>query len=255
MNPNPAAVMGRCPALSTLHERRVDPEWLDQLPADDPRAVRSRRDLALLNGLMGNAGLLSRELETACARPPESLLELGAGDGELFLRVARRLASRWKSVEACLLDRLPAVRPETRRGLERLGWRAREVRMDVFDWLRAPSPDPPQVTFANLFLHHFTNAELGRLLAAIADRTRVFVAVEPRRSARALRFSRLVWMIGCNAVTRHDARVSVRAGFAANELSRLWPPSGAWALAEGPAGWFSHLFVARRVAPGPECPP
>jgi hypothetical protein len=73
-----------------------------------------------------------------------------------------------------------------------------------------------------------------------------FVAVEPRRSARGLLFSRLLGFIGCNRVTRHDAPISVRAGFAGQELSQLWPTGRDWSLQERPAGWFSHLFVAQR---------
>jgi hypothetical protein len=34
---------------------------------------------------------------------------------------------------------------------------------------------------------------------------------------------KLLWLIGCNAVTRHDAAVSMRAGFIRQELSALWP--------------------------------
>src|ERR1041385_4869330 len=37
----------------------LEPEWLDSLPASDPKADRSRRDLRLLNVLMGNAGHLA----------------------------------------------------------------------------------------------------------------------------------------------------------------------------------------------------
>jgi hypothetical protein len=54
-------------------------------------------------------------------------------------------------------------------------------------------------------------------------------------------------MIGCNDVTRHDAIVSVRAGFKNRELSELWPAGGAWILHEHAYGLFSHYFVARRV--------
>ena len=58
---------------------------------------------------------------------------------------------------------------------------------------------------------------------------------------------RLMWLIGCNDVTRHDAVVSVRAGFTNRELSALWTASG-WKLEERAAPPFSHLFVARRDA-------
>jgi hypothetical protein len=53
-------------------------------------------------------------------------------------------------------------------------------------------------------------------------------------------------MLGCNAVTCHDATVSVRAGFSGRDLSVLWPPSADWELSESRAGLFSHLLVARR---------
>jgi hypothetical protein len=56
----------------------------------------------------------------------------------------------------------------------------------------------------------------------------------------------MLWVVGCNDVTRHDAVVSVRAGFAGKELSPLWPEAPDWELAEHAAGSFSHLFIARR---------
>jgi hypothetical protein len=48
-------------------------------------------------------------------------------------------------------------------------------------------------------------------------------------------------------VTRHDAVLSVRAGFAGRELSALWPSADGWKLEERRAGLFSHLFVAHRA--------
>jgi hypothetical protein len=84
------------------------------------------------------------------------------------------------------------------------------------------------------------------LLRAVARQARIFIAIEPHRSERSLLFSRLLWLIGCNRVTRHDALVSVRAGFAGRELSRLWPAGQSWMLQERSAGWFSQLFIAQR---------
>ena len=83
--------------------------------------------------------------------------------------------------------------------------------------------DPPEIVVANLFLHHFDDASLAGLFRVIAGRTRLFIAIEPRRALWPLFCSRLLWAIGCNRVTRHDAVVSVRAGFSGEELSALWP--------------------------------
>ena len=48
--------------------RSLEPEWLDELPPQDRRAVRSRADLRRINGIMGNVGLVARAL--AEALPP-----------------------------------------------------------------------------------------------------------------------------------------------------------------------------------------
>ena len=95
----------------------------------------------------------------------------------------------------------------------------------------------------------FGDHQLQKLLLGASRRARAFVAVEPRRSPRALFFSLLVGCIGCNRVTRHDAPVSVRAGFAGGELSALWPTAEGWALTERPVGCFGHIFVAHKLKP------
>ena len=239
------ALNGRT-ALST--ERRVEPELLDELSATDPRAVRSRRDLQRLNDWMGNGRIMAQALNDCLAgRAGWRLAELGAGDGTFLLGLMRRLGAS-RASEAVLVDKQQIVTPETQTALRELGCQADAVSADVFNWLSQPVREPWDVIVANLFLHHFTDSQLASLLALAADRTRIFVTVEPRRWGWSLLGSRLVWLIGCNAVTRHDAVVSVRAGFAGQELSGLWPADGTWALEELPANWSSHLFVAQRLA-------
>ena len=223
--------------------RRVEPEWLDELPADDPRARRSRGDLKRVNALMANARIVAGDLARVLAGPVATLAEIGAGDGAFALRMFTRLPAPGPSARITLVDRQPVVSPETRGAFAQRGWEARVETADVFDWLAAAPPCDAIV--ANLFLHHFEDAALARLLAGVATRTRCFVACEPRRSALALTGSRLLGLIGCNDVTRHDAVASVRAGFEGDELSRLWPANAGWKLEERARGLFSHAFVAR----------
>lgn len=223
--------------------RIVQPEWLDELPAADPRAVASRRDLQRVNVWMGHARRLARVV-SRFARSPERITELGAGDGTFLLSVARRLAPRWPRVEAVMVDQQPLVSRQTQDAFAKLGWTARVVTADVFDWLERG--DCSDITMANLFLHHFQEGQLQELLTLARRQTHLFAACEPRRGGLPLLFSRLLWLIGCNAVTRHDAVVSVRAGFNGRDLSALWPAKGGWHLEERAAGAFSHLFVAQR---------
>ena len=229
-------------------ERDVQPELLDELPADDPRAIQSRKDLRKINAWMGHAGTVSRLLSGALGnRPPQSIVELGSGDGTLLLKLAKRFASRWKPSRVVLVDRQPAVTAATRNAFASLGWPVEFAEMDVFEWLERSTAASTDVTLATLFLHHFVDRDLQTLLHRIAAHTRVFVACEPRRSGLALAATRLLPVIGCNHVTRHDARISVRAGFSGRELSRLWPSGELWQLQERQAGPFTHCFLAQRT--------
>lgn len=232
--------------------RVVETEWLDHLPANDPRAMRSRGDLRRINRLMSATRLLGEALDPLLAsRKNARIVELGAGDGSLLLRLASSRANTWPAVTLDLLDMQPIVAATTLARYAEFGWTANIIGADVFDWLRdAPtntSADDAPIIIANLFLHHFEGQRLSELLHGIAARARVFVCVEPRRSSFALLGSRLLGVIGCNEVTRHDAVVSVRAGFKDQDLSQCWPKDPAWDLREHPAGLFSHRLIAVRT--------
>lgn len=241
--------------------RIVDAEILDGLDVDDPAATRSRRDLRRVHRAMATRSIVSRALRAAIVSTPAArplrVLEIGAGDGSLLLGVARRLAPAWPPVDLTLLDARPLVERETIESYGELGWKVVPTVRDVLDWAAAATdpllPDSTTARWdlivANLFLHHFEEADLAGLLAAIAARGDRLFACEPRRAWVALAGSHLLGALGVNAVTRADAVLSVHAGFTGGELSALWPSRSAeWRLHEYPAGLFSHCFRAERAA-------
>jgi hypothetical protein len=226
-------------------KRFVQPEILDTLPPDNPRALRSRRDLHRVNSWMGNVGIMACALENNLnGRAPRQITELGAGDGIFLLLVAQKLSLRWQNINVTLLDLQKNVPAETLAAFSKLGWRAEALVADVFDWPQTSG----EVVVVNLFLHHFEDTRLAELLGIISKRAKLFVAIEPRRTPLPLFFSRLLRAIGCNDVTQHDAAVSIRAGFLDKELSVLWPDKQNWRLTERHAGLFSHLFIAQKIS-------
>ena len=230
-------------------QRRVEPEILDGLDADEPQARRSRRDLQRVHRVMRSASILQAALARLQLRAqPVRLLELGAGDGTLLLRLAAGLRPRWRDVDLTLLDRLDCVSADTLAAYAGLGWRVRVLRCDVLAWAGASESARFDLCIANLFLHHFEAQPLAALLRRTAEVTDAFIACEPRRSRFALWASRLVFFLGANAVTRNDAVASVDAGFAGGELSALWPEAARWQLDERLAWPFTHCFTARRLS-------
>jgi len=232
-------------------QRKVEPELLDALAADDPQSLRSRKDLRRIQRAMATLSIVRHALNRATTGfVPRTLLELGAGDGSLMLRLAQKQAACWPAVEVTLLDRINSVDPLTLEAIRNLGWTPQVLTVDVFNWLEGNDDSHWDVVFANLFLHHFSSTELARLLAGIAARSRVFLCCEPRRSALSLLGSHGIGLLGTGPVTRQDAVTSVRAGFRAQELSELWPNPCDWILREYAAGLFSHCFLAIRKEPG-----
>ena len=226
--------------------RNVQPETLDALGAHDPAAQRSRRDLRRLHRAMGTLAIVLRALDRAAHGSPRSILELGAGDGSMLLRVAQRRAKRWPAVSVTLLDRQAVVGDQTLQDLRDLGWTPSVVTADVFEWLERPDAAQWDIVMANLFIHHFSPPALHRMLSRIATRTRVFLCFEPRRSIVPLLGSHLVGLLGAGAVTREDAVLSVHAGFRRQELTAAWPQNSGWHLHEYPAWPFGHCFLASR---------
>ncbi len=228
-------------------KRLVEPELLDTLPPDNPDAVRSRRDLCRVNAWMRHHDIMAGALQNHMnGRALEQIVELGAGDGNFLLSVARKISARRPNVNVTLLDSQNLVQSRTRFPASRR-WAGvrRAIKVDVFDW--AQNGSQAEAIIVNLFLHHFYDISLAGLFHVIAARTSLFIALEPRRAFWPLFCARLLRAIGCNRVTRHDAVVSVRAGFDGDELSRLWPRGNGWQLTEQRAGVFSHLFIARKV--------
>jgi len=226
--------------------RVVEPELLDELPANDPRALHSRRDLRLINSWMGNARHLIRSLEAIRPRP-KTIVELGAGDGRLMLKIARTLAPKWKSpVQLQLLDMKPVVSSETLQAFREMGWCAEVLASNLQDWLNG-SAQRVDLIVANLFLHHFREDDLRVFFGHFGRMSHAFVSCDPRRWQPSLWTINLLPLLGCNGVTLHDARISIRAGFRASELTALWPAGSGFHLSERAAGYASHLFCASRL--------
>ena len=227
--------------------RIVLSELLDELDPNDPRARRSRRDLRRVHRAMGSLSILQEAIaQLRLAAPPTRILELGAGDASLLLRLARA-QPKWRGVALTVLDRHDLISAETRDAYDQLGFELTVLRADACEWAMEEHSQHYDLCVTTLFLHHFDAEPLGAIMAAIAAHSDAFVACEPRRNTFAWLGSRLIGVLGANAVTRGDAVKSVEAGFADQELSAHWPNSRTdWWCHEYAAPPFTHCFTAVR---------
>ena len=117
--------------------RHVENELADHIPGDDPRARRFRQDLARLNALaMTDRAMARALLKNSGDAVPRELVDLGAGDGTFMLRVAQRLAPRWRDVTVKLVDQQDIVSAQVRNSFAALHWNIQTITADVFEFLQ-----------------------------------------------------------------------------------------------------------------------
>jgi SAM-dependent methyltransferase len=211
--------------------RSIRPELLDDAPEPDRGA--SLNDLTRINRLLGGHFVL-RRLLARYARPSEpfSLLDVGAGSGDMGAAIARS----YPNARIVSLDRqrrhLAAAPPP-------------RVAADAFHLPFAPASF--DFVFCSLFLHHFSDDAVVALLASFARLARrAVLVIDLDRQRAAYRFIPATrWLFGWNRVTLHDAPVSVRASFRKHELADLARRAGlAHALVRRHHPWFRLSLAA-----------
>ncbi|KAF0094711.1 MAG: hypothetical protein E1N59_1715 [Puniceicoccaceae bacterium 5H] len=216
-------------------ERVVEPEILDTLAWDDPAALGNRRDLRVINALMGNFSWFGSELRQHL-HPGENVLELAAGDGALGRYLYRHVFSPLAHQgDYYGLDRIP--RPE--RWPDEWRW----LEADLEGWCAEEACD---IVIGNFILHQLTREQLAGLGEKLQS-ARVLLFNETARNQAALYLARLGYVLGFNHVSRHDAPVSVRAGFKGHELPQwLGLSDDAWRIQTSWTPWGSYRMKAIR---------
>jgi len=197
--------------LHCLGGRVLKPEILDTLPYDQARA--SLADLTRLNRRWGGHSTLRRLLRDAVRDPDFSLLDVGAASGDMG-----KCVRKWyPRARVTSLDRiefhLSASSPPRVAG----DAFALPFREKSFDFV-----------FCSLFLHHFTDSEIVRLLAGFGAVARTAVLViDLERNPIAYYFVPWTqWIFGWDPVTVNDAAISVEAAFHPRELEALAARAG-----------------------------
>lgn len=181
--------------------RVLQEEILDSLPPDDPEALRSRRDLVILNALMGNAAWLRHRTDFV---RNEKIAEIGAGEGIMCRKMARWMPD----CEIIGLDRIPPPRDLP----ANIGWR----QGDLFEELPKCAAG---LVVGIMILHHFSAEQLGQLGKTLQGARGVYFC-EPWRSGLA-RFWSACLSPFVGRVTQHDMPASINAGFCRGEMARL----------------------------------
>jgi SAM-dependent methyltransferase len=192
--------------------RTVQPEVLDRAPDADAQA--SLRDLERINRWFGGdriaLGLISRVIRNGAGF---TLLDVGSGSGG----AAHAIRRAYPGARIVSLDR-----------------QLRNLRRAPPPRVAADAFDPPfanasfDIVFCSLFLHHFPDADVVRMLATMRRLARLAViAVDLERHGLARRFLGWTrWALDWHEITIRDGAASVESAFTLPELARLASHAG-----------------------------
>jgi 2-polyprenyl-3-methyl-5-hydroxy-6-metoxy-1,4-benzoquinol methylase len=200
--------------------RPLDPEWMDLPTFDQPQVAGTFRFIEIVNRwLGGTAALISffaRESHEWPAGRVYRVLDAGCGSGDCAAALARWARRRGVRLRIDAFDNQPLAVDLARRNCGAFP-EITCARRDVF----ALEGQRYDYVIMSMFLHHFPDEQvpsvLGHLLALCRRKLIVNDLVRsPLHYAGTWLFTLLT-----SDVFRHDARLSVRKGFAPAELEQL----------------------------------
>lgn len=176
-------------------------------------AARSMRDIERINKLLGGNEVTRALIRSVAPSVPFSVLDVGAGGGQMG-RVIRHVCPHATVTSLDYRAHQLARAPHPK------------VAADAF---RMPfRPKTFDVVFCSLFLHHFEDDEIVRLLRSFGDLAKRAVLVNDlERHWLAYWFLPATrWLFRWAPVTLYDGPISVRASFTPAELEELCRGAG-----------------------------
>lgn len=198
------------------------PEKMDDLCLGERELKEALADIRRVNRLLGGdaASLSGLRPHLAKTGPrPLKVVDLGCGDGA-FLRV---LASRCRSldIKAELIGW--DMNPKSLQLARNASASFPEIRYECRNVLDFPTLPVNSHVVCNLFLHHFSDQDIARLITNwIEQKSPSILINDLHRHPLAYYLFRLFGAIFMKSgVARHDGAASIRRGFRKSDLRRL----------------------------------
>ncbi len=215
--------------MAMLTPKRIyEEELLDAGEGTDDDVARSLSDLRRINRFLGGKKVVLRALSSCLAAGSAeevSLLDVGTGSADIPIAVAERLRLRGLKTFIAAVD---LSERHLRISRARLGVSS-EVHLVRADSLKLPFPARSfDFVTASLFLHHFRDEDVVRLLADFGRIARRAVIVNDLvRNLVPYYFTRIAFpLLGTSFLTQNDGPVSVLRGFTAEEMNDLAERAG-----------------------------
>ena len=208
--------------IDTTH-RSKEIEIMDDFEMTGDILTKTLRQIAQINHLLGGNSVtlngIKKILKGHPKNKPITILDLGCGNGDM-LRVVAKLGKKMGytfkliGVDANL---------HTIRIAESLSTKYPEIRYLKQDVL---SPEFKELSYdivlCTLFLHHFTNGEIEKLLSSILKQTNLGIIINDlHRHKLAYYLFKLVALTVNNPMVKNDGLISILRGFKKQDLQHF----------------------------------
>ena len=214
--------------FSTLQQRVIEPEVMDDPGLDESSHVHALRGLARLNFVSHTIRLLWSSVVALARRngsQPLRVLDVATGAGDTPLRLWHLARRKRVPLEITGVDISPRAVQYAQTRAEESG---AQVQFQVLDALAEELPRGFDVVTSSLFLHHLQRQEATQLLQKMSAATgQLMVVQDLRRTAFGLTLAYLAARLFTRSNVVHtDATQSVRAAFTIAEVEQLARDAG-----------------------------
>jgi ubiquinone/menaquinone biosynthesis C-methylase UbiE len=194
-------------------QRSHELERLDTGDYTEAEYLRWHKEMRFIHRAFGEMRALRNSLfrDLSGGTEPVSILDVGAGSGELLRELKKWFGSR-SSLTGVEINETAAR-----------SFKSSDVAAVLADGLRLPfETDSFDTVFCSLFLHHLSDDHAPRLLAEMArvSRGRIY-AIDLNRDPFAYYFYKTVGRIFLQRLTLDDGALSILRSFTAKELRRV----------------------------------
>ncbi len=210
-----------------LAERADEPELMDDCALTGPEVRQALREIGHVNRFLGGSAstlaLLAPRLEGR--RSPLRILDIGTGGGDIPVAIARHARRAGAPVQITAVD----LGRDACRHARHLARDYPEIEICRGDVFRLPfAPRSFDLAHCAMFLHHFTQDEIVRILHVLSALVREAILINDlHRHALAYHSIRaLTRLLSASRLVRNDAPLSVRRGFRAADLDDILARSG-----------------------------
>ncbi len=208
-------------SFPSFTKRSNSPELMDDLELPKPELEAALGDLKKVNTLLGGHAVGIAGLKPFLSREtPTHILDIGCGDGEFLRHLHKYCRKMGFKVRLTGWDR----------NAESLEWghsqntADMDIQYEIRDIMEYPQlPEGNFVIICNLFLHHFTDAQIGKMLSYWSNSgCKAIVINDLDRNPLAYYLFRLFGVIFMKSkIAVHDGLISILRGFRSSELEQF----------------------------------